>query len=373
MNILVTGGCGFVGSAICRGLITHLPGCRVTALDNLRRQGAETNRGPLELLGVSVVHGDVRMQSDIDALGPFDWLIDAAAEPSVLAGTSAGTAAGSATTPRQLVEHNLLGTVNLLELAARHHAGVVILSTSRVYSIPALAGLPLVEEQADRGPAFAVDASQPLPPAVSPAGVTEAFSTAAPVSLYGATKLASEALALEYGHRYGTPCIIDRCGVMAGAGQFGRADQGIFSWWIRQWMAAKPLAYIGFGGRGLQVRDCLHPDDLVALLFAQLASPPPAPEIFNVSGGAASATSLAQLSQWCHEQLGPYAGPQPIAAAAETRPYDLPWVVLDHAAVSARYGWQPRKAAADIFAEIASAAAALPRSTVPHAFLITRK
>ena len=138
-------------------------------------------------------------------------------------------------------------------------------------------------------------------------------------------------------------------------------------------MAAKPLAYIGFGGRGLQVRDCLHPDDLVTLLVDQLASPPPAPEIFNVSGGAASATSLAQLSQWCHEQLGPYAGPQPIAAAAETRPYDLPWVVLDHAAVSARYGWQPLKRPAEIFAEIASAAAALPRSTVPHAFLITRK
>jgi len=354
MNILITGGCGFVGSAICRGLVAHLSGCRITALDNLRRQGAETNRGPLESLGVTVVHGDVRMQSDIDALGPFEWLIDAAAEPSVLAGTSAGAAAGSATTPRQLVEHNLLGTVNLLEAAARHGAGVVILSTSRVYSIPALADLPLVEAQADRGPAFAVDASQPLPPAVSPAGIGEAFSTAAPVSLYGATKLASEALALEYGHRHGTPCVIDRCGVMAGAGQFGRADQGIFSWWIRQWIAGRPLAYIGFGGRGLQVRDCLHPDDLVALVVAQLASPPPAPEIFNVSGGAGSATSLAQLSQWCHEHLGAYPGPQPIGAAAETRPYDLPWVVLDHAAVSTQYGWQPRKTPADIFAEIAA-------------------
>jgi len=203
---------------------------RSSQLDNLRRQGAETNRGPLESLGVAVVHGDVRLQSDVDALGPFDWLIDAAAEPSVLAGTSAGAAAGSATTPRQLVEHNLLGTVNPLEAAARHRAGVAILSTSRVYSIPAVAGLPLIEVQADRGLAFVIDPAQPLPPAVSPAGITEAFSTAAPVSLYGATKLASEALALEYGHRHGTPCVIDRCGVMAGAGQFGRADQGIFSW-----------------------------------------------------------------------------------------------------------------------------------------------
>ena len=356
MNILVTGGCGFVGSAVCRGLVAHSPSYRVTAFDNLRRVGAETNRDPLAALGVAVIHGDMRMQSDIDALGPFDWVIDAAAEPSVLAGTFAGAAAGSATTPRQLIEHNLLGTVNLLEAAARWQAGVVILSTSRVYSIPAIASLPLIESQDDRGPAFTVDASQPLPPGMGPAGITESFSTAAPVSLYGATKLASELLALEYAHRHGTPCLIDRCGVLAGAGQFGRADQGIFSWWIRQWIAGKPLAYIGFGGRGLQVRDCLHPDDLVALLAAQLESPTSAPEIFNVSGGEGSATSLAQLSQWCCEHLGAYQGDQPITAAAETRPYDLPWVVLDHAAVTARYGWQPRKSPGDIFAEIAAAA-----------------
>jgi CDP-paratose 2-epimerase len=356
MNILVTGGCGFVGSAICRGLLARISGVRITVLDNLRRTGAETNRDPLAALGVAIVHGDVRLQSDIDALGPFDWLIDAAAEPSVLAGTVAGAAAGSATTPRQLVEHNLLGTVNLLEAAARWQAGVVILSTSRVYSIPALAALPLVEQDCETGPAFVLDPTQSSPPAVSPAGITEAFSTAAPVSLYGATKLASEVLALEYAHRYGTPCMIDRCGVMAGGGQFGRSDQGIFSWWIRQWLAGKPLAYIGFGGRGLQVRDCLHPDDLVTLLAAQLESPPPAPEIFNVSGGSASATSLAQLSQWCHEHLGPYSGAQPIAAAAETRPFDLPWVVLDHAAVTSRYGWQPHRSPADIFTGIASLA-----------------
>jgi len=99
VNILVTGGCGFVGSAICRGRIAHRSGCRITVLDNLRRQGGETNRGPLESLGVTVVHGDVRMQSDIDAFGPLDWLIDAAAEPSVLAGTSAGAATPAEDSP----------------------------------------------------------------------------------------------------------------------------------------------------------------------------------------------------------------------------------------------------------------------------------
>jgi CDP-paratose 2-epimerase len=349
VKILVTGGCGFVGSAICRGLVRHGGAVEVTALDNLRRTGAETNREPLESLGVRILHGDVRLQSDVDAVGQFDWVIDAAAEPSVLAGTAAGAAGGSATTSRQLLEHNLLGTVHLLEAAARWSAGVVILSTSRVYSIPALAGLPLVETETDRGPALALVSGGDPHPGVGPGGVTEAFSTRPPVSLYGATKLASEVLALEYGHRHGTPCIIDRCGVMAGAGQFGRADQGIFSWWIRQWMARKPLAYIGFGGRGLQVRDCLHPDDLVTLLLKQLHSPPTAPEVFNVSGGAESATSLAQLSRWCRDALGGH----DVTAADVTRPYDLAWVVLDHSAVTARYGWRPARRPAEIFAEIA--------------------
>ena len=146
MRFIVTGGCGFVGQAICREIVEHLPDARVVAFDNLRRAGSELNRQELARRGVVVVHGDVRCQSDVDALGDCDWLIDAAAEPSVLAGTAAmaGRGAGS----RQLLEHNLLGTVNLLEAAARRRAGIVILSTSRVYSIQGLASLPLRDRAA---------------------------------------------------------------------------------------------------------------------------------------------------------------------------------------------------------------------------------
>ena len=122
------------------------------------------------------------------------------------------------------------------------------------------------------GVAFALDATRPLPPGVSLAGISEGCSSASPVSLYGATKLAAEILAIEYAYAAGTPLVIDRLGVMAGAGQFGRADQGIFSWWIHRWAARRPLSWIGFGGRGLQVRDCLHPDDLAEVLLSQLAA-----------------------------------------------------------------------------------------------------
>ncbi len=349
MRILITGGCGFVGSAVCRRFLAARSGLAITVLDSLRRRGSETNVAGLESCGVHIVHGDIRVASDVDSLGPFDWVIDAAAEPSVLAGTAAGGHTGR----RQLIDHNLLGTVNLLEAAARWQAGFLLLSTSRVYSIPALVSLPLVEREGRGGAAsFAIDTTRPLPPGASVAGISEGFSTAAPVSLYGATKLACETLAREYAHAAGTPLVIDRCGVMAGGGQFGRADQGIFSWWIHRWAAhtAKTLSYIGFGGRGLQVRDCLHPDDLADLLLVQMAAARGGePDVVNVSGGMRSGTSLAELSAWCKTRLGVH----DVAASPETRPYDLPWVVLDHAQATSRYGWRPTRSPESIFEEIA--------------------
>lgn len=351
MRVVVTGGCGFVGSALARRLVEWLPAVRVTVFDNLRRAGAETNRDLLRRLGIDVIHGDARCRSDVDALPACDWLIDAAAEPSVLAGTAA--AGGRGTTSRQLVEHNLWGTVNLLEAAAERRSGFVMLSTSRVYAIEPLARLPLVET----GSAFRLDTATPLPIGAGPAGISEAFATAGPVSLYGATKLASEAIAIEYAAQAGTPLFINRCGVMAGAGQFGRADQGIFSWWIHSWAARRPLRSIGFGGRGLQVRDCLHPDDLARLLMTQLTTTATGPQpIVNVSGGLASATSLAELSAWCAHRFGPH----DVAADPAPRPNDIPWLVLDHAKASRAYAWQPARDRFTIFEEIAAHAEAHP-------------
>lgn len=348
MNILVAGGCGFVGSAVCRRLLAGRPGLRITVLDSLRRPGSETNVEPLSRLGVRVVNGDIRFEGDIlraAAGGGFDWVVDAAAEASVLAGTAA--AAGVSTL--QLVDHNLLGTIRLLEAAARWNAGVVLLSTSRVYSIPALTAIPLRVETSPRGEAFVLDEGRPLPGGVSAAGIDERFPTAAPVSLYGATKIAGEVLAAEYAHRFGTPLFVDRCGVMAGAGQFGHAGQGIFSWWIHAWAAGRSLEYTGFGGLGRQVRDCLHPDDLADLLAIQMNGNERGPVVVNVSGGRASATSLAQLSGWCEDRLGPHR----VDASDTDRPYDIPWAVLDHSLATQRFGWQPSRGPESIFEEIA--------------------
>ncbi|HEX3600069.1 MAG TPA: NAD-dependent epimerase/dehydratase family protein, partial [Lacipirellulaceae bacterium] len=259
MRLLITGICGFVGSTVALAIQRSRPDSQIWGIDNFCRPGSETNRLRLRDAGIRAAHADVRCASDIETLPDCDWIIDAAANPSVLAGVGGASS-------RQLMEQNLQGAVNLLEYARRSKAGFVLLSSNRVYNIPALTQIPLkvIDE------AFTFDANQKAPDGVSARGISETFSTSAPVSLYGATKLASEVLALEYGQSFGFPVVVNRCGVLAGETQFGVAEQGIYSFWLRMYAHQRPMKYLGFNGTGHQVRDALHPNDLAELLLKQM-------------------------------------------------------------------------------------------------------
>ncbi|PYJ09850.1 MAG: CDP-tyvelose epimerase [Verrucomicrobia bacterium] len=348
MKILLSGICGFAGSNLAHGLLDLDSTLKITGVDNFSRAGSHLNIDPLRQRGVKLVHADLRSASDLDSIAAIDWIIDAAANPSVLAGID-GT-----TSSRQLLEHNLYGTVNLLELAKRYRAGFVLLSTSRVYSIRGLASIPVVV----KNDAFAPDASKTLPPGVSPRGVTEAFSTTPPLSLYGSSKLASEAIALEYGETFEFPVWINRCGVLAGAGQFGRGDQGIFSFWINSYLRRKPLKYIGFDGAGHQTRDCLHPRDLLPVLEKQFASAETGkPRVVNFGGGMENSMSLAQLSKWCADRFGPH----PVTSDAQPRPFDVPWLAMDSSLAGETWAWRPAQSLETILDEIARHAEANPR------------
>jgi CDP-paratose 2-epimerase len=343
MKLLITGICGFVGSTIARALQDQRPvgePLTIFGVDNFSRPGSEINRHTFKQHGIKLFHDDLRLMSDLDALPAFNWVIDAAANPSVLAGVDGKTSS------RQILDHNLASTINVLELCKRHKAGFILLSTSRVYSIPALAGLPMLEKNG----AFMLDAGKPLLKGVSAQGVSEEFSTAPPLSLYGASKLASELLALEYGEAFGLPVWINRCGLLAGAGQFGRADQGIISFWINACLRRRPLKYIGFGGRGHQTRDVLHPRDLVPLLIKQFDyRGRPENRVFNFGGGLANAFSLLQLSRWCAERFGEHK----IEADPAPRPFDIPWMTMDSNRAGTFWGWHPQTKLAEIFDEVA--------------------
>ena len=341
MHILITGICGFVGSTIALALRRLRPDAKVSGIDNFYRPGSETNRLHLQKEGIQVWHKDIRCASDVDTLPDCDWIVDAAANPSVMAGVG-----GSGASSRQLMEHNLIGGINLLEYAKQRKAGFILLSSNRVYNIQALTQIPLKLVDS----AFVFDDSKPAPAGVTERGLNEEFSTAPPVSLYGATKLASETLAFEYGQVFDFPVVVNRCGVLAGEAQFGVAEQGIYSFWIRSYATRRPMKYLGFDGTGLQVRDAVHPNDLAALVLLQMdQAKVSSGRIWNVGGGAANAMSLAQLSRWCAREFGEHT----VQPDGTPRKFDVPWMVMDNENVTKAFGWRPKVSLEQILSGIA--------------------
>ena len=110
MKILITGVCGFVGSALVDAFAEAGNDVHFVGIDNLSRSGSEQNRARLLERGVDLHHGDIRNAADFAALPSVDWVIDAAANPSVLAGVD------GAMSTRQVVENNLYGTIEILEM-----------------------------------------------------------------------------------------------------------------------------------------------------------------------------------------------------------------------------------------------------------------
>ena len=338
MKILLTGVTGFAGYSLAKQLSDEIPKLEIIGIDNLSRRGSERNLPLIKTLCISYFHGDIRSESDINALPSVDWVIDCAANPSVLAGLDGNSSS------RQLMEHNLIGTINLLEYCKRHKAGLILLSTSRVYSASELSALP-VKPSDNRFELQDCDLN-----GASSTGISEDFPTTSPLSLYGASKLASETLILEYGECFGFPVWINRCGVLAGAGQFGKADQGIFSFWIHSFKEKNPLKYIGFDGTGHQVRDALHPKDLIPLLTRQIQEPNwDAPKIINVGGGIENSMSLKELSDWCEQRFGQ----NEVVSSLEQRPMDAPWIVMDSAVAQNAWNWSPQTKIQKILEEIA--------------------
>ena len=326
-NILVTGGCGFVGSNLAMRMHEVYPDAKVTAFDNFSRTGSKLNHARLEAAGITVVEGDVRNRADLDLLSA-DLILDCAAEPSVLAGRDG--------TPLYVTDVNLGGTLNCLELARKQKADFVFLSSSRIYPIDPVNNLAWKEEDTR----FTLSAQQTSPGA-SAQGISEKFPLEGTRTLYGATKLASELFVQEFITTFGIRGVINRCGVIAGPWQFGKVDQGFIPLWIARHLFGGKLSYIGFGGEGKQVRDVLHIDDLCAAVALELDHMDEVNgEVFNIGGGPEISTSLVELTALCREVTGKEI---PIEVVSESRPGDIRFYITDHAKFTDRFGWKPRK------------------------------
>jgi CDP-paratose 2-epimerase len=336
MQVLVTGGAGFIGANVAVGLALRHPDWEIVAFDNLHRGGAELNLPRLREAGVAFIHGDVREPADLHAVADLEALLECSAEPSALAGVG-----GS---PDYVVKSNLLGAYNCLELARRHSAHFVFLSTSRVYPVQSLGALAL-QETATR---FELAAEQTLVGA-SPAGIAEEFPLDGARTLYGTTKLAAELLIEEYRAAYGLRAVINRCGVIAGPWQMGKVDQGVFTYWMLAHHFRRPLQYIGFGGQGKQVRDLLHVEDLLELLDDQFQDPERWDgATVNIGGGRDCSLSLLETTALCAEITGNTIS---VGSSVQTRPGDVPVYISDCRRLFELTRWCPHHGAQDVLAD----------------------
>jgi CDP-paratose 2-epimerase len=336
-RVLITGGAGFIGGSLAVGLAGRHGDWEVLALDNLRRRGSDLNLPRLREAGVTFLHGDVRERGDLLEVGAVDAIVECSAEPSVLAGV-----VGS---PDYVIQTNLVGAYNCLELARQSRAQLVFLSTSRVYPIAELAGLAYREADTR----FELADEQPLAGASSQ-GIAETFTLGGARTLYGASKLCAEHLVEEYAAMYGITTVIDRCGVVAGPWQMGKVDQGVFTFWMLAHQLRRPLTYIGFAGSGKQVRDLLHVDDLLELVDEQLSAPERwASKTVNVGGGRRCSLSLVEATALCRQITG---NSTDVRRSTEGRPGDVPIFISDCTRLHGLTSWRARRDPVQILADI---------------------
>ncbi|HQP09826.1 MAG TPA: NAD-dependent epimerase/dehydratase family protein [Candidatus Omnitrophota bacterium] len=337
-TILITGGAGFVGSNLALSLKERSRQSQIFCFDNLNRRGSELNVPRLQAAGIQFIKGDVRNKKELLALPRIDAFIECSAEPSVLAGFK---------DPEYMIDTNLKGTLNCLELARRDGSGFIFLSTSRVYPMETINGVEFEEKETR------FDWPEGLERAgISYQGVKEELSLNGPKSLYGATKLASEQIVTEYLAMFGLKGVINRLGVIAGPWQMGKIDQGIVGFWVMEHLFNGSLSYIGFGGRGKQVRDAVHIDDVCDLVFCQMNRLEElSGGIYNVGGGRANSFSLLELTRIVQEATGTSI---PIASDAATRPADLRIYMTDNSRIRQATGWAPKKSMAEIVKDTVS-------------------
>lgn len=332
-TVLITGGAGFVGSNLALHWKAQHPKSEVIAFDNLKRRGSELNLGRLKDAGVRFVHGDVRSAADVMRLPRIDAMVECSAEPSVMAGYGSGA--------RYVVDTNLLGTVNCLELVARDQADLVFLSTSRVYPIA-----PLNDATVVRNGRYEVAKALP---GLSAAGLSEDFPLTGARSLYGATKLASELLITEYAQMQGLRTVVDRCGVIAGPWQMGKTDQGFVLLWLARHHWGLPLSYTGFGGVGAQVRDVLHIADLCDLVSLQLENMDAHKgATYNAGGGARNSAAMHEFTEIAQRVTGKKID---VGNDPQDRLGDVTWYVTDNARVTAAMGWAPTRDLDTVFGD----------------------
>ena len=288
MKLLITGGCGFLGSNLASDALAR--GDELAIFDSLYRNGSRENLSWLQAQGkFTFEHGDIRNQNDITR-------VVQAFQPDAifhLAGQVAMTT--SIANPRMDFEVNMMGAHNLLEAVRQHapNATVVYSSTNKVYGD--------LEQYAY----FETDTRYQC--VEHPNGFNEQTQLSFH-SPYGCSKGAADQYMLDYARIFGLKTVVFRHSSMYGGRQFATYDQGWVGWFCQKavetskGMLKEPFT---ISGTGKQVRDVLHADDMKRLYLAAVTNINKAKgQVFNIGGGVENSLSLLELFTLLESMIG---------------------------------------------------------------------
>lgn len=313
MDILITGGCGFIGTNLAAYFLKKRNS--VTIFDNFSRKGTINNARYLSKIypNISIIKADVRDYNAVRKNVEKNEII------FHLAGQVAVTT--SIENPREDFEANVLGTFNVLEAAraAKHKPIIIDSSTNKVYGD--LKGI--VKRKGERY----VDISRKESVAES-----ESLDFYSP---YGCSKGAADQYVRDYARIYDLPTVVFRQSCIYGPHQFGIEDQGWIAHFAIKALLGKTIAIYG---TGYQVRDALFIDDLIdAYHKAIIKIKTVKGEVFNIGGGIKNTVSLLELISLLEKLLGKKIN----LRFEEKRPGDQDVYISNVGKAHKLLGWQP--------------------------------
>jgi CDP-paratose 2-epimerase len=315
MKVIITGGCGFIGTNIA--LRKQKEGCEVILVDDLSRPGTEKNLKKIQAQGGAAFY-QVRVEDKSAMWHIFDLHKDVAIVYHMAAQTAVTK---SIEDPIKDLESNIIGTVSVLEAirSKKINPFFIYASTNKVYG--SLADFE-IKEYDTRYDFVYIN------------GIRET----APIdfhSPYGCSKGAADQYVRDYARVYGLDTVVFRQSCIYGEHQIGVEDQGWLSWFTQQAIRGEK---INIFGNGKQVRDVLHVDDLIDLYdVAYMRRKMSRGNIFNAGGGPKNKLSLLELV----EKLENISGKKIEIVYHQARSGDQK-VYVSFINKAMRLGWEPK-------------------------------
>jgi CDP-paratose 2-epimerase len=320
VKVLVTGGCGFLGSHICEYF--RRLGWHVIAYDNMTKFETSRiqfgdkdrirnyNREHLAMIGVEVVRGDIM---DDECL--FDWaeccdyIVNCAAQPTMTL---------SSEDPVFDFETNVWGMVNILEAARKFNIPVATCSSIHIYGTGINKSLNELNDTYMR-PSPLIDENHPI--------------LTGELTPLHASKACAEIYTRMYSETYEINTAVFRLTGIYGERQFGSEDHGWVSLMAIKTMLGLPIQLIG---TGKQVRDILYVTDATRAFHDWLNAGCPS-GIYNIGGGKSNIISVMQ----CIMRLGLIMNKSQCILKGGERRGDLLYFACDNKKATEAFGWKP--------------------------------